>query len=460
MKKVILTILAALIGCVGIAQCPTSNIELNSQEDVDNFALNYPDCTEFSYDLRIDDTAGDITNLLGLSQLTSVNLLFILGTQINTLEGLHNISVAGDLAIWGNPNLTTLEGLTALEETGGLDLFINSGIQDLSGMDSLQSIGRLSLFGNGNLSDISALDFLTELESLTVGGNDLSDISGLENIQTIERDVSFSNEGLASLDVLSNIQEIGGTLYLAFLSELIDVSAFSQISELEEIYLLECPMLSNLSGLENIQTIAGRLRVGFMPLLTDLSGFANVNSVGGLEIYNNDGITSLSGLESLDTILYNLYLLDNPNLMDISTIGNLSAEGMDEVVVSGNSSLEVCDYPLICEAIFDEEVFDQVALNGGGCYTTPQVTALCLLGTEDNLVSQDVSIAPNPIEENMVLSFPEQMELDQWALYSGLGQLLQVGDETEISMAGYASGIYYLKLNFARGNLHKKLIKL
>lgn len=50
-------------------QCPSGDVFLMTQEEVDNFIIDYPDCTELN-DLYIGDMfSSDITNLNGLINL-------------------------------------------------------------------------------------------------------------------------------------------------------------------------------------------------------------------------------------------------------------------------------------------------------------------------------------------------------------------------------------------------------
>src|SRR5690606_10972049 len=93
------------------AQCPTGDINLNSQAQVDAFGVNYPNCTEISGGLFI---YGNITDLSPLSNLTSIGgHLQISDTYtLTNLDGLSNLtSIGGYLAIYNNQALTDISGL-------------------------------------------------------------------------------------------------------------------------------------------------------------------------------------------------------------------------------------------------------------------------------------------------------------------------------------------------------------
>src|SRR5690606_8491701 len=99
------------------AQCPAGNVSLNSQAAVNNFATDYPNCTEVSGNLTIQGA----NNLTPLSNLTSVGgyLNIYNNLSLTSLNGLSNLtSVGGNLNIYDNLSLTNLDGLNNLTSVG------------------------------------------------------------------------------------------------------------------------------------------------------------------------------------------------------------------------------------------------------------------------------------------------------------------------------------------------------
>lgn len=440
-------------------QCPNFDVALNSQVEIDNFAINYPGCTQFNHELRIEPVNGSITNLLGLSQLTSIAHVFIISTEINSLEGLHNVTEVNDLALWGNSNLQNLEGLNALTLVDGLELFINSGLQNLNGIVNLQSIERLNLFANTNLVDISALSFVTHSNSITIGGNALTDLHGLENLQSVSQDLSITTETIQNLDELSNLNQIGGSLYLAYLPVLNDISALGQISTLEDLYFLECGSLASLAGLENLHTVNGNLRIGFMPVLSALNSLSGVTEVSGLEIYENPFLTSLTGFEQLTTIHQNAYIMDNFILNDISALSNVVPEELSELVIARNPNLSMCDNDFVCSVIFDIDVIKFIDGNGVGCGSIPQVAANCILSSGSPDLQGSIMVMPNPVSEYLTIELPPGIEHYEVDLYSSIGQRLHQGKSLFIDFSMYAKGVYFLRIATNLGSVVRKVVK-
>ncbi|MDR6969009.1 hypothetical protein J2X31_003035 [Flavobacterium arsenatis] len=113
------------------AQCPI-NLDLFSQSGVDNFATDYPECTQITGDVIIQ------------------------GLNITSLDGLNGIThIGGRLQIIGT-NLTNLDGLSSLVSIGTfIDLYLNNNLNDISGLENVvfaPSFSSIVLEANPNLS--------------------------------------------------------------------------------------------------------------------------------------------------------------------------------------------------------------------------------------------------------------------------------------------------------------------
>src|SRR5690606_31203507 len=195
-----------------LPQCPTGDVILNSQTEVDDFATNYPNCTEISGGLNISG-GSTITDLSPLSNLTSVG---------------------GYLNIGSNSNLTNLDGLSNLTSVGG-NLFIsaNSSLTNLDGLSNLTSVGvNLYIVSNSNLTSLDGLSNLTSVGgSLTINNNSsLTNLDGLNNLTSVGGHLGInSNSSLTNLDGLSNLTSVGGYLYIQSNSSLTDISGLQNI---------------------------------------------------------------------------------------------------------------------------------------------------------------------------------------------------------------------------------------
>ncbi len=462
MNKFTLSLLLLLGFIFGYGQCPVIDIELSSQAQIDDFALNYPNCYEPTYEIRINGSLSSITNLNGLYPLTDAHSLFIFSTQISNLNGLHNLENADHIALWGNGSLTDLSGLSSLQSIGSIELFINGSITTLSGMDNIQSIDNLNLFANASLNDISDLSFIESLNSLTIGNNDLTSLSGLENLTTISGDFVVTDEQISNLNELNNLQFIGGELYLTYLNDLYDLTAFRNIDTLESLYILECPNLSDLTGLDNIHTIDNKFRIGFNSGLTTLAGVYNLNSVGDLDIYENENLNSLKGLETIREITNRLFINNNPVLFSIEALNDVSPDEIDEVAIIVNNTLAVCSNELICTIIDDPSVSKTFSNNAPGCSTENEVQISCD-SSWDGLVEIDpvdhIDLYPNPVSDLLTISLSESILFKKAGIYTISNERVYESFESTIDFSRFPKGIYFIEIETNKGNVIQKIIK-
>ena len=161
-QALIVAFILVLIRMATTAQsCLPEGITFSTQAQIDNFQMNYPNCTEIGGFMRI--MGADITNLNVLNVLTSVGGYLTIGendslTSLTGLEGLT--SIGGGLIFQSNPALTSLTGLDNLTSIGS-DLYIdnNDALTSLTGLDNLTSIG-----GDLYIDNNDALTSLTGLE--------------------------------------------------------------------------------------------------------------------------------------------------------------------------------------------------------------------------------------------------------------------------------------------------------
>ena len=227
------------ITLTGVPICPTGDLNLTTQTEVDAFPTNYPGCTVMPYNITIrESTAGNITNLNGLSQLQKIG---------------------GALWITQNTALTNLTGLQAITSIGQyVQIDNNSALTSLIGLNALSTIGAgLSIQNNNLLTDLTGLNAL-----LHVGGH----------FWIQENDILTSLNG---------------------------VNALTSIGDFVTIY--DNPALASLTSLSALTSIGSRIQIAYNPSLTNLTGLNAVTSVNGfIWIQNNAALTSLTGIDNIN----------------------------------------------------------------------------------------------------------------------------------------------------------------
>ena len=115
-----------------VSQCLPEGITFSTQEEIDNFQVDHPFCSEIGGDVTIH--GADIVDLGGLGTIMSIggDLSILSNDLLTSLSGLNNLtSIGGSLTIgndpgepMGNPALASLEGLENIDPGSITDLTI------------------------------------------------------------------------------------------------------------------------------------------------------------------------------------------------------------------------------------------------------------------------------------------------------------------------------------------------
>ncbi len=421
LKKSLALVLLFMAAVSAWAQCPSGNVELNTQAEVDAFVAQYPNCTEIESSLGIAvsaDFPSDITDISGLSNLTSVGWDLWIGVwyadnaSLTSLNGLNNItSVGGDLWISFQDGLTSLSALDGITSVGGnLDIRHNDVLTSLSGLDNITSLG-------GNLSIIN--------------NNALTSLGALDNITSVEGDLNIRNNGVMSLSGLDNITSVGGDLWIDNNTSLMSLSGLDNITSVGgDLDIRNNGVLTSLSPLDNLTSLGGNLRVGSNDVLTSLNGLDNLTSIGGdLEIDNNTSLTSLNGLNSLTSIEGGLKIDHNIYLTSLSALDNITSIGGD-LWIEFNTFLESLSG------------LDNITSVGGDLWigVNTSLSSLNVLGNINSL-GGNLSIIENYTLTSLsgldnITSVEGDLEIwnnNNLASMTGLGNLTSVGGDLEIA---------------------------
>ncbi len=145
--------------------CPQKDLVFTTQNEIDSFAIQYPDCQDTEGSVRIEGP--DIVHLDGLSQLNSIGWgLTITETSLTNFSGLDNLkTISRVLYVYKNPSLLDFTGLDHLDSIG-LNLFITRN-ESLTSLEGLQSV-----------------ELFTHLDYLSITENPMLADCGLPNICT------------------------------------------------------------------------------------------------------------------------------------------------------------------------------------------------------------------------------------------------------------------------------------
>lgn len=434
-------------------QCPQNgSLFLESQTQIDNFPTLYPNCTELTGTLQIEETvSGDITNLNGLSQITKVKNLRVSNNQaLTNLDGLNNITAVSD----GNAS-------------GNLFILNNESLQNLDALENLQEVLRdLRVVNNASLNSIQGLhniSITTPEISISIEENPLLvSLTGLSGIPPHAGFLKVSNnELLTNLNGLNNLTELGQRLEINHNLNLINLEGLNNLETIggEGMLIYFNTSLESLNGLENLASIGNSYIAGNIAL-TNIQALGNLTSSDdSFGISNSPLLMSLNGLENLNFVSVLIFGgLDNLN--DISALSNIDMTSVNNLIIGGSPQLSVCAYPNICQYLNIPSNDATISDNAPGCNSRIEILQACgLIGINENTITADFSIHPNPTNGTFTIS---GMEEGTFQITDSRGRFLKTFTlgKDETSLNGLAEGIYFVNINNEQGSATKRLIKI
>ncbi len=448
MKKIALLFLLTLFikGFVFSQTCLPDGIVFLSQEAIDNFQTNYPDCIEIEGDVSIGTGyETDINNLDGLDVLEKIDGYLEINENDNltNLSGLDNLkSIGGYLRIEYNESLTELSGLDALETIGGgLFLYENHVLTDLSGLDALESIG-----GELEIGYHEALSSLTGLESVTTTGgmdmayvHNITDFTGLSSLTSVEGNFVINDcKGIETLSGLNSLTSVNGNFLLNTLIA-----------------------LHSLTGLDALNNVNGKMSI-LGPPLDDLSNLSNLNSIGGgLEIKGCDTLSNLAGLENLTSIGGELIIGGNQTLESLRGIENIGYQTITNLKITYNPLLSECEVKSVCDYLADPGGIIWLHNNNSGCSSQTEVEEACNASSVFETVT-DVRfhLYPNPANKEIFITKNNKSYSGELKIYDQVGRIVLHEKHVKgaVDVSSILKGIYIIELGSDDLIVRKKLI--
>ena len=194
--------------------------------------------------LRIDNN--QLTNVDGLSNLTSVNNLDLHNNQLTNVDGLRNLTSVEFIHLYEN-QLTNVDRLSNLTSVKDLNLH-NNQLTNVNGLSNLTSASTLNIYNN-KLTDVDGLSKLTSAKHLDLSNNQITNVYGLRNLMSASFLNLFNNK-LTNVDVLSNLKS-ASILYLNN-NKLTNVNGLSNLTSVQNIQLNN-NQLTNINGLAKLE---------------------------------------------------------------------------------------------------------------------------------------------------------------------------------------------------------------
>ena len=456
--------------------CSPDSVFINTQAEVDAFT-----CTNVS-NLFIGTQKSDdpITNLKALRSLTATEKDLFIGNnlqELTSLEGLDNLeTIGGNLRFFAS--LSSLKGLDKLKSIGGRLELYETGLRNFVGLEALETIGgELSISqalenfkGLSNLKTIggaisvrSGLSFvrfegLSALESaggFVIENNYLENFVGLPSLKNIKGSIQSqgTNGGIGSFEGLEDIEEIDGSIELAFNA---DFSGWGGLRNLRRIggdLRLEQYSSDNFHGLEKLEEIGGQLYL-LQNGVKSLEAFERLRSVGSVLI-DSEPLASLDGLQSLRQVSSNFSLMAT-TVSDISSLQDIERIGGNLVLENNAQLTECCILLSILERVEGEI---SISNNAPECSSLEAVSDYCEEDTdsdENARLAKNIKAYPNPTVNFVQVRTDKSVFI---GVYNAAGHQLSkqvIDQEGTIDMTSFPAGIYLLK---AKGKIVQRIVK-
>ncbi|MCF6280440.1 MAG: T9SS type A sorting domain-containing protein [Flavobacteriaceae bacterium] len=475
MKK-LLFLLAITFTINVLSQCPTIDVVLQSQADIDAFPIANPGCTNLTVNLsigRLDFIASDISDLSPLSGLNTIGgFLYIHDNpNLSNFSGLDNISsVTTGIYIDNNSGLLDFSGLSGLTSVGYVDIRNNVNLMTLSALSPNLSnmTDYLSIYNNANLTGFTGLDNITTISTQIYVGfnNSLANFAGLNSLTSVGNYVWVeSNNNLTSFTGLNSLGSIIGNMLVDNNILLTDFTGLNTLTSINGyLFIEDNTALTDFTGLNNLGSVGTFLRVINNAAILNLNGFDSLSSLGTyFHVGNNTAMTTLNGVETLATIGTNIEIVGGmPNLTDISGISNIDYTTITGLFITDNTSLAVCEELNICTYL-DNGGAASISGNATGCATVAEVNTACIsvLGVDEYSLENKLSIYPNPVKDRLNIKLVQGEEIEKILIYSTLGKLVKEYEviNNSINVKNLKSGIYILKVITKNTILTEKIVK-
>jgi hypothetical protein len=224
-----------------------------------------------------------LTDLTGLESLTSVQQLEIGGTppqsfgaagnpSLVSLHGLENLRGVTHLVIEGNPVLTDISALSGLTFiTGNLEIVENATLASLEGLHQIGMAGEITIAENLLLKDLKGLRGLTSADGFELSNNPLvENFEGLENVEYFGAVglYVFNDDALVDFSGLDKVRSIGADFSVSSNDALTSFAGLEAVENLAwTVRISNNTVLASISELESVTTIRGDVTIEDNPLL-------------------------------------------------------------------------------------------------------------------------------------------------------------------------------------------------
>jgi len=313
------------------SQCPTSDVVLLSQAELEAFAVTYSDCDYFSKNLTLGEFAeeSDIHDLSPLSFIDSIERFNVFKNPL-----LRDFTALSELRYIHRLNLNQSHGLKSLAGLENLSGALRSisittcdglkSLTDMSGVD-IEALITININRCDSLLSLEGLPKVKELNQLLLRGNDaLENLIGLDSLTNVTNEVYFYDLKIKDFTGLGKLEYIHNNFDIVGCDSIVDMKGLDAIRQVgpsndflgKSFYIFGNFALLSLEGMESLEEINSNFRIAHNSKLLRLDGLQNVrfHKFATVWINNNFVLEDLSALTYVGKIGSNLNIYENTNL--------------------------------------------------------------------------------------------------------------------------------------------------
>lgn len=475
---------------IGMPTCPPGDIYFGGQDQINQFIIDYPNCTEIAGHVGIstwsEDTNNAVSDLSPLTNLTSIlgDLSIEYNSHLSSLNGLHNLTyVGGSIDIAINSQLSNISALKKINPNSFTSLNISENpilsVCNLPNFCTYLSLSTIthprSIFENLNncLDEVAVVNtcantacpsgnvVLTSQSQIDQFVSDYPNCSMISGHLTLDGTLS-GDDVIINLTGLSNIQNISGQLNIVHNTELYSLNGLDSVKNVgSNLWISNNTSLTHINNVFSSLESAGHLYIGYNPNLYSAGQFdALTNLTSNLTIEQNPQLNDIEGLNNLNNVGGQLKIHNNSILNDISSLQNINPTVLNNLIITANPELSFCNLPNICNYIANIAKPRTISGNTGNCISEVAVTNACMLSINDPNIHK-LTYYPNPVTDILYLSHNTQ--ITHVTVVNMLGQIIinqKVGSNTaQIDMQSLPEGNYIVRVTSEAGTKTIKAIK-
>ncbi len=513
-RKVLKYLGLVLLPYLSIGQCPTGDVILQKQSDVDSFFIKYPNCKTIDGTLIIHgDKVLDISPVAGIEFIKNLSIdktgniagfneffagikridrsLSIRESDLDGTIQLKNLDNIGTIGVFECAFLDTLI-ISSKATNIGAGVRINDcqGLKKLSIEIMQDSISPFEVYvrKTPSLTDLEMFSFPKYIRGdvFLQGNFSVTEFSGFHNVEKIDGLLTLSSFlQLQNFSGFNNLKSVGRfDLYNvpAFVC-----SSFESLRYTDDFYfsssahpdtllygfnnLLEVrgvldfhnlQVLKSIIGFEKLKRVDGGIGFAGLSNLERIDAFQSLDSIPAIEFSFVPRLKTLDFLEKLRYVEYGIAISRCHTLKNLKGLRNVDlsnlGDSMSGLIIYNNDSLSWCSEPNICAYVRDSLGPYSFHDNAPGCNTYEEIIAPCIASTDDHIEDESY-IYPNPVSE--ILYFEENLWQSECTLYDIHGQLMvrsMVGDKG-VDVSSLAPGLYFLVVETKQGDKHFSMLK-